>query len=65
MNRKIPVIDPSRCTECESCLAVCPEVFRKNGRTGLLEVVDLPRYPKDRVDEAIVICPADCISWES
>lgn len=65
LSRKIPVIDASRCTDCGSCLEVCPGVFRKNPQTGLLEVIDLPGYPEDRVEEAIIMCPADCISWET
>lgn len=61
---KIPVIDLGLCTNCEGCLAVCPQVFRMNHATSLLEVVDLPKYPEDCVNEAIKICPADCIEWE-
>ncbi len=62
--KKIPVIDIGKCTDCESCLAMCPEVFRKNKDTGLIEVEDLPGYPEELVDQVISICPADCISWE-
>jgi ferredoxin len=62
--KKIPSIDLSRCTGCDSCLEICPGVFRRNGETGLIEVVELPQYPEDEVQEAISICPADCITWE-
>ncbi|MBA3013596.1 MAG: ferredoxin [Proteobacteria bacterium] len=61
---KIPVIDIGLCTQCEGCLAVCPEAFRMNQATFLIEVVDLAEYPDECVDEAIKICPADCIVWE-
>jgi ferredoxin len=61
---KIPLIDLNECTECESCIELAPEVFRKNPDTGLIEVVDLQWYPEEVVEEAIAICPADCISWE-
>jgi ferredoxin len=61
---KIPVIDISECTDCESCLEICPAVFIKNSETGHIEVIDLPEYPEDEVREAIVMCPADCITWE-
>lgn len=64
MNR-VPVIDLSSCTDCESCLEVCPSVFRRNEETGLIEVIILVEYPENEVDEAISICPADCISWEA
>lgn len=61
--KKIPAIDMSQCTDCESCLEICPAAFRRNPDTGLIEVVDLSEYPEG-VNEAISICPADCISWE-
>ena len=62
--KKIPVIDIRRCTECESCLEMCPEVFKRNSETGIIEVADLDDYPEELVDQVINICPADCISWE-
>ena len=62
--KKIPVIDIGKCTDCESCLEMCPEVFRRNRETGFIEVTDLPHYPEELVDQVISICPADCISWE-
>ena len=62
--KKIPSIDLSRCTGCDSCIEVCPAVFRRNEETGIIEVVDLSEYPQDDVQEAISICPADCITWE-
>jgi ferredoxin len=61
---KIPVIDISECTDCGSCLEICPDVFIKNDEMGHIEVIDLPEYPEDKVCEAIGICPADCITWE-
>ena len=64
MSKKNPTIDLSRCTDCDSCLAVCPSVFRRNPETGIIEVVDLPEYPEDEVREAISMCPEDCIAWE-
>jgi ferredoxin len=62
--KKVPVIDLGKCSECESCLEICPSVFRKNKETGLFEVVDLPEYPEEEVEEAMSMCPADCITWE-
>lgn len=62
--RRTPVIDLSRCTGCESCISICPDVFRINGEMGYLEVADLPEYPEDKVEEAMSLCPADCIEWE-
>ncbi len=62
--KRIPVIDLSRCSECQGCVEVAPEVFRYNDETGLMEVVELPEYPQMKIDEAIKDCPEDCISWE-
>ncbi len=62
--RRIPVIDLSRCSECQGCVEVAPEVFSYNEETGLMEVAELPEYPEDRVDEAIKDCPEECIYWE-
>ncbi len=62
--KKIPVVDLGRCTKCEGCMEVAPEVFRYNEAAGYVEVVDLAKYPVDKVDEAIKICPTDCIEWE-
>ena len=61
---KIPVIDWGQCTDCESCLEICPAVFRRNRETGVIEVIDLEKYPEEEVQEAIKMCPADCIFWE-
>ena len=61
---KVPVIDIGKCTDCESCLEICPEVFKRNSETGYIEVADLIEYPEEVVDQAISICPVDCISWD-
>ncbi len=60
----IPVIDMYKCTDCESCVVVCPDVFKRNSDTGYIEVIDLAEHPVEAVEEAINICPADCITWE-
>ncbi len=60
----IPAIDLGGCTDCGSCLEVCPDVFQRNSETGHIIVVDLDNYPEDCVHEAISVCPVDCISWD-
>ena len=62
--KRIPVIDLSLCTDCDSCLAVAPDIFQRNSDTGFIEVIDLEFYPLEEVNEAISVCPADCIAWE-
>ena len=61
---RAPVIDRSQCTDCESCLEICPAVFRRNGETGEIEVIDLDRYPEKEIREAMSMCPSDCILWD-
>ncbi len=61
---KRPTIDLHLCTDCESCLVLCPRVFRKNPETGLIEVRDLSSYPEEELQEAMALCPAQCIRWE-
>ena len=61
---KTPVIDRFACTDCESCLSLCPGVFLRNGETGEIEVADLARYPEEEIEEAMAMCPGDCITWQ-
>jgi ferredoxin len=60
---RYPVVDLSECVDCDGCLEVCPEVFRRSD-AGYIEVADLEDYPQACVDEAIMMCPAHCIFWE-
>ena len=60
---KRPLIDRYHCRDCEACLNICPKVFKKNDETGCIEVADLSEYPEEEIQEAISLCPDDCISW--
>ena len=62
--KRIPVIDLGKCTDCESCLALCPKVFVRSPETGFIEVTDLDEYPVEDIQEAMSMCPVDCIEWE-
>jgi ferredoxin len=59
---KVPDIDIGACTLCMGCVESCPEVFRYND-AGYIEIVELHEYPEKEVDDAIMFCPEDCISW--
>ena len=59
---KIPDIDIGACTLCLGCVEICPAVLRYND-AGYIEVIELDQYPQKDVDDAIMFCPEDCISW--
>ena len=61
---RMPVIHMAKCNDCESCLDLCPSVFRRNEQTGLIELVELSQYPEDEIQEVINCCPSNCITWE-
>ena len=61
---RVPVIDLNGCSDCETCLELCPGIFIKNRETDIIEIADLPEYPEDEIQTVISMCPCDCISWE-
>lgn len=63
MAKYFPVVDIGICTLCKGCIEVAPQVFQYNRELDFIEVVDLAEYPQKEVDEAIKICPVDCITW--
>lgn len=62
--RKVPFLDLSGCTDCESCTTLYPGIFRKNPDTGCIELIELPHYPEDAIQELMALCPGACITWE-
>lgn len=60
-----PVIDIRECSDCGTCLELCPSVFRKNDVSGFIEVQELPEYPENEIQEVISFCPKGCITWEN
>lgn len=60
---RIPEIDLSECIKCDACAEICPDVFRRND-ADYFEVLDLPLYPEECVEEAVKYCPAQCITWQ-
>ena len=61
---RVPLIDIGKCTGCESCIEICPDIFKRNDQTGNIEIVDLTEYPEEILLEVISLCPADCITLE-
>ncbi|NVM20486.1 MAG: ferredoxin [Desulfobacterales bacterium] len=60
---KVPAIDLGECVDCDACLELCPTVFVRND-VCYIEVIELPGYPEEEVEDAIKNCLADCIIWE-
>ncbi|MFH1138762.1 MAG: ferredoxin [Pseudomonadota bacterium] len=58
--KKAPDIDLSRCVRCRGCEELCPDVFRLNP-AGYMEIIPRDDFPWDRIEEAMVKCPKDCI----
>jgi len=55
------VIDEEECMGCESCVELCPEVFKMDD-DGEKALVINPDSDADCVEEAIDSCPAEAIS---
>jgi len=61
---RVPVIDIRSCSDCGTCLELCPAVFTRNDVSGLIEVRELAAYPEDEVQGVINCCPRDSVSWD-
>ena len=57
-------IDQDECIGCETCVELCPAVFRFNDETATAEVIDGADGDAECVDEAIASCPVNCITKE-
>ncbi|MDO8669795.1 MAG: ferredoxin [Candidatus Buchananbacteria bacterium] len=61
-----PIVNDS-CIGCGTCESICPEVFKMEEKDDrIIAVVKEADYAlhKDKVDESIVACPVQAISWE-
>lgn len=58
------LIDKSKCLGCDTCVALCPEVFEL-GKDGKARIKLEPRSQKSEVSvkEAIEACPVGAISY--
>lgn len=62
--RKRVVIETEDCVGCESCVELCPDVFRFDEEAQKAVVILPEGGPEDCIEEAIGACPVECIRWE-
>jgi len=62
--KKIPVIDLAECIDCESCISLLPDIFKRNPDTGCIEVAELSEYPENEIEQVMSMCPGDCVTWQ-
>jgi ferredoxin len=60
-NIAVPYVNET-CIGCSACVAISGDVFELNDE-GKSEVVELGNYQDKDVDDAIMACPVDAISW--
>jgi len=57
-------IDTYRCNSCETCVAICPEVFRMNPALGKAEAISDTVTCSEALEQAVAMCPEKCIELE-
>lgn len=55
------IIDTYLCSGCETCVEMCPDVFRMNEVTEKAELVTTSPDITDEVYQAVAFCPEKCI----
>ena len=61
--KRKPVVS-SACIGCSACVAISGDVFQISDDTCLSEVQTLDNYEGKDVDDAILACPVNAISWK-
>jgi ferredoxin len=61
----IPVIEIEDCIGCGACIDLCPDVFFLNESLEKAQVIHPEGCSREKIDEAIQICPVKCIHWDS
>jgi ferredoxin len=56
-------IDEDECIACGSCVETCPGCFRYEEGMDVAQVIDFG-CPEDEIQEAMDLCPAQCIHWQ-
>ncbi|MGV1099622.1 ferredoxin [Thiovibrio sp. JS02] len=54
-------IDTYRCNSCETCVEICPEIFRMNEALGKAEPRDGKVECSESLHLAAAMCPEKCI----
>ncbi len=57
-------VDNVECIGCGACADLCPEVFELDERAGKARVATFDMSDRECIEEAIAICPVQCIYWE-
>jgi len=57
-----PYVDQDVCIGCEVCVNTVPEVFRMT-ENAVAEVYDPEGAETEAIQEAMDLCPVNCIHW--
>lgn len=61
---RIPWVDKGECTSCGLCADNLPDVFRMD-EDGLAECYNTGGASEEEIqEEAMDVCPAECIHWK-
>ena len=52
------------CIGCSACVAICSEVFDLDDETSRAYAKELDNYENLWVDDSIMACPVNAISWK-
>jgi ferredoxin len=63
MADRVPYIVEEECIACGACEESCPEVFKLNDSLGFAQVINPGGAPEDKIQEAVDVCPVQCIHW--
>ncbi|MCI5150572.1 MAG: ferredoxin [Candidatus Electrothrix sp. MAN1_4] len=55
------IIDTYQCSGCETCVEMCPDIFRIDEATEKAALVTTAPEITDAVYQAAVFCPEKCI----